>query len=256
MKAAIVVCLGALFVIGVVACCMPAAAVEDDHPQAVQKKSYSCNWADNKIKLDGVLNELAWDKAEVIEFTVPWESRPAKTATKARLLWDKFYLYFCAEMEDHDLFADVKEPNGMTWENDVFELFFKPDAKKLAYYEFQVNAANTPLELFLPARGAGGYRRFALQTEIHIESAVKLSGTLNDWRDRDKGWTVEGRIPWETFKPTGGRPLPGDKWRFALCRYDYSVTLEQPELSTSAPLKQRDFHRYEDYAELVFADRK
>src|SRR5262249_59427283 len=85
---------------------------------------------------------------------------PAKTATKARLLWDDNYLYFAAEMEDSDLYADVTQRNGMTWTNDVFELFFKPVEKKLAYYELQVNAANTQLELYFPSRGSGGYHPF------------------------------------------------------------------------------------------------
>ena len=44
----------------------------------------------------------------------------------------------------------------------------------------------------------------------------------------------------------------GDKWRFALCRYDYSVYHERPELSSTAPLTFPDFHRYEDYGELTF----
>ena len=69
---------------------------------------------------------------------------------------------------------------------------------------------------------------------------------------KDKGWVVEGRIPWEAFKPTGGRPKPGDRWKFALCRFDYSVAFDRPELSSSAPLTQADFHRYEDYGELTF----
>jgi hypothetical protein len=159
-------------------------------------------------------------------------------------------------MEDHDLFANVTERNGMTWEDDVFELFFKPSVEKRAYYEFQVNARNTPLELYLPSRGAGGYRRFAALSNLGLESAVKLRGTLNNPDDRDKGWTVEGRIPWTAFKPTGGRPKAGEKWKFALCRYDYSVTLERPELSCSAPLTYSDFHRYEDYGELTFVGLK
>ena len=159
-------------------------------------------------------------------------------------------------MEDQDLFALTKEYNGITWEDDVFELFFKPSEKKPAYYEFQVNALNTQLELFLPSRGAGGYRRFAPLTKLGMESAVKLRGTLNKHEDKDKGWTVEGRIPWAAFKATGGRPKPGETWRFALCRYDYSVYLEQPGLSSTAPLTQMDFHRYEDYGELTFVGPK
>jgi hypothetical protein len=229
----------------------PAQPKKDPIPRT------KCHWRINTIKIDGVINEVAWDKAEVIDtFMVSWQNRKPKTATKARLLWDKDYLYFCAEMEDSDLYADVKEPNGMTWLNDVFELFFQPDSTKLPYYEFQVNAANTPLQLYFPSRGSGGYQRFAPLTPVTLESAVKLHGTLNDHTDKDQGWTVEGRIPWTAFKATGGKPKEGDVWRFALCRYDYSTAFDQPELSTSAPLTQASFHRYEDYAELVFVGRE
>jgi hypothetical protein len=239
--------------------CNHAVSADDDKepapPAAVRKAE--CRWASARIKVDGFLDEVAWDDAEELtNFAVFWQKRAPKTATKARLLWDNQYLYFCAEMEDADLFALVTEQNGMTWEDDVFELFFKPSADKLAYYEFQVNAANTPLELFFPSRGAGGYRRFAPVTKLGMEAAVRLQGTLNKWEDTDKGWTVEGRIPWTAFKPTGGRPEAGDKWRFALCRYDYSATLDKPELSSSAPLTQPDFHRYEDYGELTFVGPK
>ena len=49
-----------------------------------------------------------------------------------------------------------------------------------------------------------------------------------------------------------GRPRAGDKWKFALCRCDYSAYLERPELSSTAALAEPDFHRYEDYGELTF----
>jgi hypothetical protein len=218
-----------------------------------------CRWAPRGIRIDGRLNEKAWDTAVPIDnFVVGWEKRKAKSKTTARVLWDDRYFYFAAEMEDSDLYATVKERNGMTWYDDVFELFFKPavdadNALPLQYYEFQVNALNTHLELFLPSRGSGGYGRFAALTKpMGMESAVKLRGTLNDYRDKDEGWTVEGRIPWSAFKAAGGKPSPGAKWRFALCRYDYSVAFERPELSSTAPLTVPDFHRYEDYNELVF----
>jgi hypothetical protein len=236
--------------------CGHAVSADPEKEPAVERKA-ECRWAGGRIKIDGFIDEVAWEGAQELSgFAVFWEKRPAKTATKARLLWDNQYLYFCAEMEDADLFALVTEANGITWEDDVFELFFKPSTEKLLYYEFQVNAANTPLELLLPSRGAGGYRRFAPVTKLGMESAVRLQGTLNKWEDTDKGWSVEGRIPWTAFKLAGGRPAPGDKWRFALCRYDYSVTLERPELSSTAPLTKPDFHRYEDYGELTFVGPK
>jgi hypothetical protein len=229
----------------------PAAPLADADPPAV--RSAECRWASGPIQIDGRLNEPAWAKAQSLEsFSVYWLKRKAKTATKAALLWDDQYLYFSADMEDSDLYADIKERNGQTWTNDVFELFFKPSEKDLRYYEFQVNAANTQLELYLPSRGSGGYQRFGPLTRLGMESAVVLRGTLNDWNDKDNGWTVEGRIPWTAFRAAGGKPKPGAVWRFALCRYDYSVAFDQPELSSTAPLTQPNFHRYEDYGELTF----
>jgi hypothetical protein len=212
-----------------------------------------CRWATGKITLDGKLDEPAWKSAQPLRhFAVFWQKRKAKTATTARLLWDEKYLYFGADMEDSDVYALVKEHNGETWNDDVFELFFKPAADKNAYYEFQVNAANTPLEVFMPSRGSGAYTRFHTTSRLGLESAVLVQGTLNHWQDQDKGWTVEGRIPWSGFLATGGRPQKGARWRFALCRYDYSAEHERPELSSTAPLTGMDFHRYEDYSELTF----
>jgi hypothetical protein len=216
-------------------------------------RSAECRWKVGDIKIDGQLDDTAWDKAQLLtDFAVFWQNRKPHTATKARLLWDDDALYFAAEMQDADLYADIKEFNGLIWENDVFELFFKPSVEKKAYYEFQVNALNTHLELFMPSRGAGGYRRVAPITKDHVESMVKLRGTLNNYQDRDEGWTVEGRIPWTAFANTGGKPKVGEVWKFALCRYDYSLDHEKPDLSSSAPLTFQDFHRYEDYGDLKF----
>ena len=42
---------------------------------------------------------------------------------------------------------------------------------------------------------------------------------------------------------TGGKPKVGDVWMFALCRYDYSIDFERPDLSTTAPLTREDYHQ-------------
>ena len=214
-----------------------------------------CRWADGRITIDGNADEPAWKNAQVINrFLAPWatNSPPAKTRTTARLLWDREFLYFHAEMEDHDLFANVITKDGNTWNNDVFELFFKPALDEPGYYEFQVNAANTQFDLFLPRRASWLVDRLRHDQEFHMESKVVHRGTLNQWRDRDTGWSVEGRIPWRDFMPTGGRPAPNEEWRFALCRYDYSIEWESPDLSTTAPLTRVDYHQHENYAPIKF----
>ncbi len=216
---------------------------------------FECRFTKAPIKITGKGTDPAWKNAQSIDnFYLPWleKPRPAKTKTKAKLLWDREFLYFFADMEDADLFADIKEHNGHLWNNDVFELFFKPADDKPGYYEFQVNAAGAVLDCFFPRRNAGGFDRFKNDSRFHVEAKVNLRGTLNDWTDKDDGWSVEGKIPWTDFVKTGGRPEPGAKWKFALCRYDYSIAFEGPETSTCAPLTKPSFHRFEDYATLTF----
>jgi uncharacterized repeat protein (TIGR03806 family) len=255
----------AAFVLIGLACAggLSRAALADGEPAKEAAKApptaFDCPYAAGPIKIDGTADEAAWKAAQPIDhFYLPWlqeRSRPAKTATRARLLWDRENLYFFADMDDGDLYADIQEHDGTTWENDVFELFFKPADDKPGYYEFQVSAAGTVMDMFLPRRGAGGFRRFIKDGDFQIEAKTAHRGTLNKWNDEDQGWSVEGRIPWSGFARTGGRPEPNETWKFTLCRYDYSVDFEGPELSTCAPLNTKphpDFHAFEGYATLKF----
>lgn len=223
--------------------------------------AFECRFATGPITVDGKADEPAWAAAQVIDaFQISWApagpARTPRSPTRARLLWDDEHLYFFAEMRDRDLYADITQRQGELWYNDVFELFFKPAADKLAYYEFEVNAANATLELALPSRGAGGYPRFKRNLSMQVKTAVVLQGTLNQYRDDDQGWSVEGRFRWRDFAETGGAPKPGDAWAFNLCRYDYSVEFESPELTCVAPLTRPDYHRYEEFIPLRFEGRR
>ena len=214
----------------------------------------ACRFTEEPVTIDGVLDDAAWKTAATIDnFSMPWlgkNNKPATKATRAKILWDRENLYIAADLDDADLYADITEHDGQIWDNDVFEVFLKPAADKPAYYEFQVNARNTQFDCFIPRRGHVG--RFKKLHDFGIESAVKLRGTLDTWTDTDQGWSVEMRIPWSSLMHTGGRPEQGAKWRFALCRYDHDISRERPELSTSAPLSEINFHKHEDYAELEF----
>src|SRR5690349_717644 len=85
-----------------------------------------CRWTEEKIVIDGKADETAWKAATVIDgFGQPWlkepKSKPARTTV--RLLWDREWIYFTAEMEDKDVWADLTEHDDDLWKNDVFELF-------------------------------------------------------------------------------------------------------------------------------------
>jgi len=229
----------------------PADPEADAPPTA--RKIIECRRWQGKLVLDGKADEAAWKHADVVtEFAPYWLKRKARTKTRARLLWDDQYLYFHAEMEDHDLFADVKEHDGALWNNDVFELFFKPSDSGPGYYEFEVNAANAILDMYQPSRGSGGFLRWGKAHQFHLKTAVHLRGTLNVRTDVDEGWSVEGKIPWSDFHHTGGAPKANANWKGTLCRYDYSTRFKTPELSSTAPLSRPDYHYYEDYHQIKF----
>ena len=216
-----------------------------------------CRWTYLPPTIDGKGDDAAWKGAQSLgPFQRAWDKDPAKrkplTATEAKLCWDRDNLYFFARMEDGDLFAEKTEHDADLWFDDVFELFFKPSAGFSGYYEFEFNPRNAVLDIYFPQRGLDDLPRLKKDFPFHLETAVKLEGTLNKTSDKDKGWTVEGKIPWSDFIRAGGRPRSGDVWKYAACRYDYSVDFDGPDLSSNAPLQRLSFHRYEDYLPLLF----
>ncbi|MEZ6063041.1 MAG: PQQ-dependent sugar dehydrogenase [Planctomycetaceae bacterium] len=240
-------------VFGCLICVVASAAHGED-----VRSEFECRFAGEAPTIDGVADDAAWQRADVIDhFYLPWlqqDSRPARAATKARLLWDRQYLYFFAEMDDDDLDAGDDGP-FMSWRGDVFELFFKPAEDKPGYYNFQLWAGGTVKDEFLPKRFDGGFKKSVDDGTFHIDAKVVTRGTLNVRTDTDEGWTVEGRIPWSDLNRTGGRPVVDEQWRFALCRYDRSSRRDSPELSTCAPLASQEkpnFHHYEEFALLKF----
>ena len=237
-----------------VVCCLLMLTVVSP-ALAADATPHECRWAHTPPVIDGLPDDAIWREAQLLDqFALPWlgqAARPAKTFTKARLLWNREALFFTAELEDHDLFADITEHDGQTWDNDVFELFFKPSPQHSGYYEFQVNAAGTIFDAYFPTRSSEKFDEVKRQGNFRIVSKVRLNGTLNARTDRDTGWTVEGKIPWSAWLRTGGRPEPGEVWNYALCRYDFTQN-QEPELSSNAPLAKLSFHQHEDYLPLKF----
>jgi glucose/arabinose dehydrogenase len=244
---------------GTVQAAPPADAQKPAVAAPKQAPEYRCYFTEGPIAIDGRADEAAWKLAmPVNDFIMGWardgKTRPT-TATRAKLLWDREHLYFFAEMEDHDLFADVTEHDGPTWSNDVFELFFKPAEDKPGYYEFEVSANNTTIDAFFPQRVRNSFWQVRKNEAFDFPTKVVRDGTLNERTDKDRGWQVEGRLSWKDFGHTGGRPNPGEVWKYTLCRYDFSVDSEEPSLSASATLStnaEANFHHWEDYAPIRF----
>jgi uncharacterized repeat protein (TIGR03806 family) len=207
-----------------------------------------CRWTNKPLVIDGVADEAAWKEAATIEdFSFPWIAADAtarRLPTKTKLLWDREFLYWFAEMEDRDLFGS----------SDSISLFVKPADDKPGYYEFQCNVDGRTRAKLIAKRGeAGKHVPTAERDAIRFDAKVVVHGTFDRHDDADEGWTMEGRIAWRDLLRTGGRPLTGETWKVAIGRQD-QATGGNVELSTSARLEPTDrtFHRYEDYDRLRF----
>ncbi len=202
-----------------------------------------CRRARGDIVVDGAAAEAAWSAADPIDGFAAWWIGGEPGGTSARLLCDDEALYFHATMVDVDVVSSSTIDDDRLWLGDVFELFFEP-AGDGGYYEFQVNPANARLDLYLPRRTADAYDRWKSARDFGWRTATRRS---------EAGWEVEGRIPWSDFTPTGGAPVAGATWRFALCRYDYAGEAA-PLLSCQARLTRPDFHRRSEWGRLRFAE--
>ncbi len=249
----------------------------DEQDIASPAVTYFCKKTGQPVKLDGKLDDPAWQSADVLWdfFRYPmckWDSQEivqnsaesrrdaAASPTEVKMLWDDKYLYLGAKIYDQDIFSGGSDDDTNLAEGDILELFLRPDLKSKGYYEFQVAPNNTKTDVFYHRRNAGGFRR-GVSFNSGMKTAVSIEGTLRNWKDKDKYWIVEMRIPFAGLKPTGGKaPRPDERWMFAVCRYEHSVYLPNDffagmEMSSSADdLVLYKFHHYERYDYLKFVD--
>ncbi len=216
---------------------------------------YTAYRADVEMNIDGRLDESCWQLApRSPRFADLVSGGRAIHDTRAAVLWDDANLYVGFWIEEPLVAATLSERDALVWtENDV-EVFI---AGRDAYYEFEINALGTIYEVafvwqdayerdgydklpefnpeapgkrawdgvgFKHPRGLRwGFWNYDLPG---LQSAVWVDGTLNDNSDRDRGWTVELAMPWQSLAwlaSGDGRAVPprdGDVWRMDFSRFN------------------------------------
>lgn len=207
---------------------------------------YLCLKADQPVVVDGKLDEPIWRKAKPIYFKGLFNGKEPTYESEAKVVWDDQYLYAAMMVADPNVWATVdlkpisiatdwtvdQQNRGrgdyeiMLWDG-FAKLFFDPDADGKNYVEFHVNPLNALFDAYtnygfdvlnrsLPAHST--HCEWICEGIIH---AVHVDGTLNDFYDKDKAWSVELAIPWQALKTfTQGNcpPKVGDIWKSHLGR--------------------------------------
>ena len=195
-------------------------------------RHYVCCRASGPITVDGRIDEAAWDAAPwTDDFTdIEGDRKPApRFRTRAKMLWDDKYFYIAAEMEEPHVWATLTEHDSVIFHDNDFELFIDPDGDNLNYAEFEMNALNTGWDLLLDKPYKDGGKADNSWEIPGLKTAVHVDGTLNDPRDKDKGWSVEIALPWDVLGKLSAQPAPprdGDQWRVDFSRVEWKTNIE------------------------------
>jgi hypothetical protein len=143
------------------------------------------------------------------------------------MLWDDDYFYIGATLEEPHVWAALTQHDSVIFHDNDFEVFLNPSGDGRNYFEFEINALNTGWDLFLPKPYRQGGRADNSWEIPGLRTAVAVDGTINDSRDRDRGWTVEIAFPWSAFRERSGagRPAPGDEWRINFSRVEWRLNV-------------------------------
>lgn len=224
------------------------------NPQPVPH--YTAYHVSKPVTIDGKLEEECWKKApRSPRFVDILTGAPALHDTRVAVLWDETNLYVGFWLEEPNVQATFTNHNSPIYENNDAEVFI---AGKDSYYEFEINALNTVYEAFFmwadtydkdgfaaepafarsnplvkPFNGVGytnhprGLRLGSWAWTLPgLRTAVYLDGTLNNDKDKDRGWTVELAFPWQgmNWLAKADRralpPRPGDVWRMDFSRFN------------------------------------
>ena len=152
------------------------------------------------IKVDGKLDEGVWAKAPYTESFVDISGEGFPTPrfnTRAKMLWDDDNLYIAAELEEPSVWADLQQRDTIVYYNHDFEVFIDPDGDSHNYFEIETNAIGTIFDLFVQRPYRVKQRAFVTfeWNAPGMQLATHINGTLNNSKDKDKGWTVEIAIP-------------------------------------------------------------
>jgi hypothetical protein len=200
------------------------------------------------IRVDGRLNDLAWQKAPLVgDFVNNSDGSRSQYKTEAKVLYDEHFLYFAFRCADTNIWSTMRRRDQHLWLEEVVEVFLQADEINPNYIELEVNPLGALLDIYM----------LAARKPLHYESwnseklrwAVKVDGTI-DGRSGDRQWTCEIALPMEDIVTAPHNPpLPGDRWRMNLYRGEHYPA---PAGLAWSPTLQDDFHIPQRFGELVF----
>src|SRR5690606_40206668 len=110
-------------------------------------------------------------------------------STRFKMLWDDNNLYILAVLQEPHIWATLKQRDAIIYQDNDFEVFIKPKHSAPWYYEIEINALNTIMDLMMPKPYRFGGHALLQWDVKNLQTAVHIECSLNSPKDIDKQWT-------------------------------------------------------------------
>jgi hypothetical protein len=194
-------------------------------PALPAQRHYVCYYAKQRPVIDGAGDEAVWQRARWTEDfgDIEGDIRPKPLQrTRVKMLWDSTYLYIYAELGETDLWGTLHQHDTIIYDDNDFEVFVDPENTTHRYFELEINALGTVMDLFMNKPYRNGGKALLSWDAQGLRSAVRRKGTLNHPGDVDEGWSVEMALPLNSLWFWGDRSVKdGDQWRINFSRVEW-----------------------------------
>jgi len=162
-------------------------------PSNTARRQTGATRVTESLRIDGSLNEAAWNRADVArDFTQsePREGQPATEATEVMVMFDDHFLYVGARMRDsdpaHEIVNDIRK-DFREDDQDDFEVIIDTFRDRRNGYVFIVNPEGGRVDRQIANEGR------------EINSSWDAVWDVKTQRSAE-GWTAEMRIPFRTLR--------------------------------------------------------
>ena len=239
---------------------------------------YQVHFTDEDMTIDGHANEKSWSVAplaKMVDRAYPNGETLSPSITTVQALWNEHGLLVLFQCKDENILARFTERDYQKlYLDNTVELFLDPAMNGTPYVQLIINALNTKSDaLYLDPPWTDDRRPPFSNWDSGAESAVVVSGSIEDRTDRDEAWTVEFLFPWRSMSQAalnalvsdgygdaeeeghsdsvqadeldllGDRSIPpkvGDKWKANFMRFDHGDEEDSGVLSTWSPFPDGD----------------
>lgn len=195
------------------------------------------------LVIDGRLDEADWLAAKPSEpfADISVDTLAAKETT-VKMLWDDDNLYIGATLVEDKIVATLKQRDTVIWKENDFEVFIDPDGDGESYFEIEINAIGTIMDLMMnkPYRDGGNFY-------MPWDCPGLLAKTSTD----DKGWYVEMAIPRKSLMVGFTDPDTLPYWRINFSRVEW-MRADREENWVWSPTGKIDMHMPECWGYVYF----